>query len=40
MSTYAIIIDVDAPPALVASEGFAGLKRLYIESNQVHQLLS
>ena len=27
MSTYAIIIDVDAPPALVAYEGFAGLKR-------------
>jgi len=27
MSKYAIIIDVDAPPALVAYEGFAGLKK-------------
>ena len=27
MSTYAIIIDVDAPPAMVAYEGFSGLKK-------------
>lgn len=27
MKGYAVIIDVDAPPALVAYEGFAGLKK-------------
>jgi hypothetical protein len=27
MNGYAIILDVDAPPALVAYEGFAGLKK-------------
>jgi hypothetical protein len=27
MSTYAIIIDVDGPPVMVAYEGFAGLKK-------------
>jgi len=36
MSTYAIIIDVDAPPAMVAYEGFNALKkRLGIDMAEV-----